>query len=1002
MATIYELQQRADALRKKTATDSISPEEVGGLHADTLAYIANMERYASSLGIKKVYTSVSEMNGDESPVSSTGMPLKAGQLVTIFNAEAPDAENSGEIYAFQNPGWVLVGRLDAGTADTLKKLIEGDKATVTDNNRNAFVWLGNFETWAEAQTEIDKLHATGEDNTKVGEFRLLLNGRNLIVRNYVQSWATGVFTQTVQGSIQWNAETQTMDQSLNIKTYERRYNEGTGWTTWEEGTAKIELAQELSTEEGSETKAISQKAVSEVLNNMCIPLDWKGDVRQTRIQVPASRRVKNVKISYKKQLPTIINMTVGGYPQGNKGGSFNVEIDGNIIKVQTESTDNTSTKIAEAIVRNVTSDNWDITNTGSTVVFTAKNLGQTSVLPFAYNNLDGCWLDFKTEIKQFGINEYICEEFIGTSFDDNTFGNVDSNWADLSEKTESSVFETAYKYNPLLTRMCIPINYRKTGQTIKYTDNNGKKVEETYIGGKADNTDWCNSINWRRSNGKVGYLGSCEHLFTFNETDWWETTDYESYSPIKLSTNVGTLLASNYVEVDKFGSRVLLFTSNPQLKLLLFDENKEVIPTKMNIQGNNFVNYFSCYFLPLNAKYVRVIRNIGYFEETEQNRLYKLKTLYEGDDVVTGQYDIDINKLGYCSERKMLQSGIPDNAINNGILTVSTNLFPVNTSLKYLISGILPNKTNDTPILCFYDKDFVCVETVTVPYTTVNTSTKSMFGYVTPPENARYCIASWHDVYRGVGSTILRVVGEKETLNNYVSALYNSEIKIGETLDYKSLGDSISAESGSYTRIVAEKLHSRNVEHCAVGGAGFTLPKNGIYWIGKQLDKIPEGYEGIITLMGGINDWAGKSPLGTAQEAIGKSMDDCYGSNTLMDNFRWVLETLVKKCSWKARIFILTQLERYPYVEDAGYTIEEMRVETEKLAAHYLLPIIDVGRKCGLRNGDNLEEDWRRVDGGTVKVHPTLDGHNVIGSYVAGQILSMLNGGIKVYPKIEE
>ena len=273
MTQIYDLQQRADVLRKKTATDSISPEEVGGLHADTLAYIANMERYASSLGIKKVYTSVSEMNGDESPVSSTGMPLKAGQLVTIFNAEAPDAENSGEIYAFQNPGWVLVGRLDAGTADTLKKLIEGDKATVTNNNRNAFVWLGNFETWAEAQTEIDKLHATGEDNTKVGEFRLLLNGRNLIVRNFVQNWATGVFTQTIQGSIQWNVETQTMDQSLKIKTYERRYNEGTGWTTWEEGAAKIELAQELSTEEGSEKKAISQKAVSIEIKKITTPLE---------------------------------------------------------------------------------------------------------------------------------------------------------------------------------------------------------------------------------------------------------------------------------------------------------------------------------------------------------------------------------------------------------------------------------------------------------------------------------------------------------------------------------------------------------------------------------------------------------------------------------------------------------------------------------------------------------------------------------------------------------
>lgn len=299
MTQIYDLQQRAEVLRKKTATDSISPEDVGGLQADTLAYIANMERYASSLGIKKVYTSVTEMSGDESPVSSTGMPLKAGQLVTIFNAEAPDAENSGEIYAFQNPGWVLVGRLDAGTADTLKKLIEGDKATVTNNNRNAFVWLGNFETWAEAQAEIDKLHATGEDNTKVGEFRLLLNGRNLIVRNFVQNWATGVFTQTVQGSIQWNGETQTMDQSLNIKTYERQYN-GAEWTTWEEGTAKIELAQELSTEDGSENKAISQKAVSKALANIegVIYLEWNTDVVTTRNQVDSSKRKPGAIITY--------------------------------------------------------------------------------------------------------------------------------------------------------------------------------------------------------------------------------------------------------------------------------------------------------------------------------------------------------------------------------------------------------------------------------------------------------------------------------------------------------------------------------------------------------------------------------------------------------------------------------------------------------------------------------------------------------------------------------
>ena len=49
MESIYKLQQRADALRRKNLVESISPEEVGGLHADTLAYMADMEQNINML-----------------------------------------------------------------------------------------------------------------------------------------------------------------------------------------------------------------------------------------------------------------------------------------------------------------------------------------------------------------------------------------------------------------------------------------------------------------------------------------------------------------------------------------------------------------------------------------------------------------------------------------------------------------------------------------------------------------------------------------------------------------------------------------------------------------------------------------------------------------------------------------------------------------------------------------------------------------------------------------
>ena len=727
-------------------------------------------------------------------------------------------------------------------------------------------------------------------------------------------------------------------------------------------------------------------------------LPWKTDLRQTRIQVPVRLRRTGLRICYKIQRPTIVHMILGGYPQGNKGGSFTLEIDGKSLQIKTAASDNSQTRIAEMIAAEAASENWNVSASGSVVVFTSKENGNRTDYPFAYNNFDGCWFDFRTEVKQDGTDALVYEEFTGAAYDDNTFGNINANWEDLSPKQDGGIYDTPYKHNPLLTRMYVPVNFRKTGTVIRYTDHDGRVAEETYMGSGKDNTDWCNSVNWKRGNGKMGYMGNCEYLFEFNKTDWWETDDYETYRPVQLPTTIGSALSTDFIEIDRLGSRVLLFNSNAKPDLLVFDADKKIIPTRQSLSGDGFVNNFSCRFLPMQAKYVRVRRNIGYFEETPSNRPYQLKTFREGDDVSVVQHDIDLAALGYCRERRMLESGMPDNVINSGILTVSTGLFPVDPRLKYLLYGVLPNKSDNTPSLCFYDSGFACIGASVLPYTTANTYTKSMHGYVAPPEGARYAIASWNDVYEGTGRTVLRVVGKAEHVSEYVSGLYASHIDTTRILDYISLGDSISAESGSYTRTVAESLHSRKAEYFAVGGAGFTAAKSGGYWIGKQLEKVPQGYEGVVTLMGGINDWGGKAPLGSAAEATCKTMEDCYNSGTVMDSFRWVLETLVDKCSWKARIFILTQLDRYPDVE-AGYTIEQLRVETERLALHYKLPVIDVGRRCGLRNGNSLEEDWRRVDGGSVKVHPTLDGHNIIGGFVAAQIKSMLGGGIRVYPK---
>ena len=110
MINIYNLQERANALRKRYIAASITPEEVGGLIADTLEFISLMERNTSSLGITKVYNSIAAMEGDKSP-NVDGKPLRQGQLVSIYNAENKADIHNGDIYMYDKDGWSFVSNI---------------------------------------------------------------------------------------------------------------------------------------------------------------------------------------------------------------------------------------------------------------------------------------------------------------------------------------------------------------------------------------------------------------------------------------------------------------------------------------------------------------------------------------------------------------------------------------------------------------------------------------------------------------------------------------------------------------------------------------------------------------------------------------------------------------------------------------------------------------------------------------------------------------------------
>ena len=145
MATLNEIIARAEALRKESYVNSIDPERVGSIMSDTLKYLNEFQLQSGSMGLDKIYASVSAMNSDNAPVSDlTGKPLKAGQLAVIV-ASGEEDEDNGKVYRFDNPGWTYVSII--GNLNIVQKTGNSETAVmsqkaVTDYLNAGYLYKG--------------------------------------------------------------------------------------------------------------------------------------------------------------------------------------------------------------------------------------------------------------------------------------------------------------------------------------------------------------------------------------------------------------------------------------------------------------------------------------------------------------------------------------------------------------------------------------------------------------------------------------------------------------------------------------------------------------------------------------------------------------------------------------------------------------------------------------------------------------------------------------------
>lgn len=131
MDTIYNLLKRAKEIKEKRQVDSITPEEVGKLHEDTLAYIASLEQSAEGLGVRKVYQTKNAMEVDTAPIGTNGKSLRYGQLVAIYDDIHADSPENGNIYVYQKPGWLLVGNIAGQKVDIVQSAGDSESAAMS-------------------------------------------------------------------------------------------------------------------------------------------------------------------------------------------------------------------------------------------------------------------------------------------------------------------------------------------------------------------------------------------------------------------------------------------------------------------------------------------------------------------------------------------------------------------------------------------------------------------------------------------------------------------------------------------------------------------------------------------------------------------------------------------------------------------------------------------------------------------------------------------------------
>lgn len=197
----------------------------------------------------------------------------------------------------------------------------------------------------------------------------------------------------------------------------------------------------------------------------------------------------------------------------------------------------------------------------------------------------------------------------------------------------------------------------------------------------------------------------------------------------------------------------------------------------------------------------------------------------------------------------------------------------------------------------------------------------------------------------------------------------DSSNPITETYRLLAIGDSITYGYGGYIPYIRLVCDMNGYSYTNYGVSGATTND-----LMSQINKIPEGFKGIVTCMIGTNDFNRNVALGDVNAILAKSAGDLALGNSFAENFRYCIHALFSKAP--GCIFINISPINPKQGWSGLYPLQSYRDIQDTICAYYSVANPPIYKDCGISvfSGSRYLSD---------NVHPNENGHVAIAKALA-------------------